>query len=361
MLSGFCLQMQESKDRLGQTSSIEKMIASTTWTLFLVWVISPVHAFLPRKISAREFSPPSLDVLARPTSCSQVSIESYDHDGWNLTYRYKPASPGYEKASPLLLIHPVGIGLSSWFWEPLLEEWIGPAVYAPNLIGCGVSEGSHAWDPDERGLSFPLGWVQGCEALMKMATQKASLSSFKNNIQQWTIVSQGGLAPAGVMLAARNPDFVSKLVLASPPTWKDMTTPIPESELARNYNFLKSPVLGKLAFNILESREAIGFFSNLFLFSEPCDSAWLDNAVRELGAKTRPPVMAFNAGFCQHRSFEEELRTLDQPTLILAGKDDKRQIQEYSQFMKNCRVERLPGLNVLPWESTSEVAKKLMS
>lgn len=289
-------------------------------------------------------------------------MENYEYDGWNLTYRYKSASPGYEKASPLLLVHPVGIGLSSWFWEPFLEAWTGPAVYAPNLIGCGVSEGGDAWNPDERGLSFPLGWVQGCEALMKntLATQQNSFPFLKKK-EKWTVVSQGGLAPVGVMLADRNPETVGKLVLASPPTWKDMTNGVPESELAKNYNFLKSPVLGKLAFNVLESRKVIEFFSNQFLFSDPCDSQWLDKAEQELGVKSRPPVMAFNAGFCLHRSFEEELCTLDQPTLILAGKDDKRRRGEYTQLMKNCQMEIIPGQNVLPWESPNELAKALMS
>jgi pimeloyl-ACP methyl ester carboxylesterase len=341
------------------------MVCSLKCFLLLFWAICGVQAFLPRKSTVREPSSLSIFRTGTPTARSEetASIKYYEYNGWNLTYRYKAASPGYENASPLLLVHPVGIGLCSWFWDRFLQEYKnGPAVYAPNLIGCGVSEGGDAWDPDDRGLSFPLGWAQGCEALMQMiAAQQSGLSFFNSKKPKWTVISQGGLAPVAVMLAARNPEMVGNLVMASPPTWKDMTIAVPEKELARNYNFLRSPILGKLAFDALESRKAVEFFSNQFLFSEPCDASWLDNAEEEMGVKSRPPVMAFNAGFCQHRSFEEELRTLPQPTLILAGEGDKRKRQGYTQYMKDCRAEILPGLNVLPWESTSEFAKALMA
>lgn len=107
----------------------------------------------------------------------------------------------------------------------------------------------------------------------------------------------------------------------------------------------------------MESRWAIEFFSNQFLFSRPCDSTWLDNAEKELGQETRPPVQAFNAGFCLHRSFEEELQSINQPTLIISGTKDGRQRQEYLRFVKNCQMESLSGRYVLPWESTSEIVK----
>jgi pimeloyl-ACP methyl ester carboxylesterase len=336
--------------------------------LSLLVALGRVESFLSHHIR-RPSSSLSVS-LSLPTLISAERVESsteirkYEYDGWNLTYRYKAASPGYENASPILLIHPVGIGLSSWFWEQFMAEWTGPAVYAPNLIGCGISEGGDAWDPDERGLSFPLGWAQGCEALMKSLGSGSSPLSGSSLIatdknRKWTVMSQGGLAPVAVMMAARNPDMIDNLVLASPPTWKDMTTAVPEVELSRNYNFLRNPVWGRFAFKLLESRGAIEFFSNQFLFSDPCDPAWLDKAEHELGLKARPPVVCFNAGFCQHRSFEEELQTLPQSTLILAGHGDKRQREEYTSYMKDCRLQVLPGLNVLPWESPSETVQAL--
>ena len=169
-----------------------------------------------------------------------------------------------------------------------------------------------------------------------------------------TVVTQGGLAPVGVMLAARNPDTVSNLVMTSPPTWKEMTTAVPEAELESNYNFLKSP-LGGIAFNALESEWAIRFFSNLFLFNGKADEKWMDLCLQECAyQEARPPIQAFNAGLMQHRSYLEELSTLPQSVTVVQGKGDVNRIplrKEYESEMKDCRLVTLPeGLNVLPWE-----------
>eukprot|EP00539_Tryblionella_compressa_P018229 CAMPEP_0178870602 /NCGR_PEP_ID=MMETSP0747-20121128/7160_1 /TAXON_ID=913974 /ORGANISM="Nitzschia punctata, Strain CCMP561" /LENGTH=150 /DNA_ID=CAMNT_0020537725 /DNA_START=73 /DNA_END=525 /DNA_ORIENTATION=+ len=147
--------------------------------------------------------------------------------------------------------------------------------------------------------------------------------------------------------------------MASPPTWKDITVAVPENELERNFNFLRTPILGELAFGILESRRAIEFFSNQFLFSNKCDESWLDKTELEFGVKARPPVQVFNSGFCMNRSLEPELLRLDQPTLIVEGKDDNRQRNEYFENMKNCQIQILPGRNVIPWEFPEDFSSLL--
>ncbi|KAL3913664.1 MAG: hypothetical protein SGARI_000543 [Bacillariaceae sp.] len=259
--------------------------------------------------------------------------------------------------------------MTSAFWEKTMNSMHedSPAMLAPNLIGCGVTEGSDAWNPDEKGLFIPLDWVKGCEALMEQYNnmddndESDDDSSSSNNNNSWTVVAQGGLAPIGVLLAERNPNTVRQLVLASPPTWKEMTTAVPEQELARNYNFLRNPLWGNVAFSLLESEWAIRYFSNLFLFSEPCDDLWIETAKQECSSvEARPPVQCFNAGMCLNKSLEAELSSLQQPTWIVEGQDDKRERMEYMQWMKNCRIQKvLPGTNVIPWEFPDEFAQVL--
>jgi pimeloyl-ACP methyl ester carboxylesterase len=293
---------------------------------------------------------------------SDNSIKTYEHDGWTLSYRFQPASPGFEREKPILLVHPVGIGINSWFWERFIENWSeGPAIYAPDLIGCGIANGGDGWDPNERGLSFPLGWVKGVESLMEQhITSSGIFPSIRFGASQCVVVAQGGLAPVGVLLAARNANTVSHLVLTSPPTWKDMTTAVPEKELSRNFNFLSSPLVGPLAFGVLESTWAVNFFSNAFLFQHACDERWLELACGKATAADRPPVVAFNSGFCNHRSFEEELTCLPQPTLILCGTDDEgRTKSRQVKKMTNCVIEELNGKSVLPWESPMEVVQAI--
>ena len=160
-------------------------------------------------------------------------------------------------------------------------------------------------------------------------------------------------APVGIMLAKRNPLLIRDLMLTSPPTYEDMTTPIAEAELQKNYNFLCSPILGNIAFSILENRIVIKFFSNLFLFATECDEQWLDETERESCVLARTPVQAFNAGLLQHRSFEEEMKEIIQPTCIVSGKGDKRVMgrQSYKSEMKKCTLKTIEGTNVMPWEN----------
>ena len=350
-------------------------LPTTTTVLSISTSLLPEEAYASPEDIATTTTIPS---TTRPAADSKVQLLSYEHDGYTLQYRYKPAARGKENEPPLLLVHPVGIGMSSWFWDAMLDEWEGGAVYAPDLIGCGIDHGSDAWVPEERGLFFPLSWVNGCETLLQNIILPQSgrsknsnplfaslLGSSNNNNKKVTVVTQGGLAPVGVMLASRNLESVSQLVMTSPPTLEDMTNPVPEAELEKNYNFLRSP-LGGAAFGALESEWAIRFFSNLFLFEGKADPKWMQQCLLECKyQEARPPIQAFNAGLMQHRSYYEELTSLEIPTTIVQGKGDANRIplrQDYATEMKDCTLVTLPkGLNVLPWECPALFAETLQS
>ena len=290
-------------------------------------LITSIDAFCARSTINKRLS---ISLQMQQTDTDAAMIEEYEHKDFKLTYLYKKAAPGRENDPPIILIHPVGIGLSSWFWKKILDSYDNnPAIYAPDLIGCGINHGADAWYPDKNGLFFPLSWVEGVETLMNTIViprwKDGQLPFFRDNSSGCLVVAQGGLAPVGIMLAKRN-TCISDLMpmLTSPPTYNDITTAIPQAELTKNYNFLSSKILGRLAFALLESRDVIKFFSDLFLFQDKCDEEWLDEAQKELCVKARPPVQAFNAGLLQHRSFEEELRKMTQPLWIVSGEGDKR-------------------------------------
>lgn len=350
--------------------------------LGLVLHISVALAFLQGcRGSQRVAIRPQLTTLhgesSKIASHNKIELQRYQHKSFNLTYLYKEAAPGREKDRPIILIHPVGIGLSSWFWKRLMYSYKdNPPIYAPDLIGCGIDHGADAWDPETIGLFFPLSWVEGVETLMNdivlpnWKERQASLlpSVFGLNRQDnegnngCLVIAQGGLAPVGIMLAKRNPFTISNLMLTSPPTYKDVTTAIPSAELQRNYDFLRSPFFGSIAFNLLESRALIQFFSNRFLFQNECDDEWLDETGREsVVVSARTPVQAFNAGLLQHRSFEEDLKESPQPKLIVSGEGDKRAVdrQPYKEQLDSCTLVTIPGLNVLPWESPEALVDRI--
>lgn len=307
---------------------------------------------------------------------SPIIVKSYNHKRWKLSYMYKPPSPGYEFVPPIVFVHPVGIGLSSWFWTKVMKEYGetnegNPALYAVDLIGCGLENGSDPWDPQKQGLFFPLSWVEGVETFIlnvalpeynsNQSKQRKLYQNVTNQVNGCTVVVQGGLASVGILLSSRNPiSFVSKLILTSPPTYDEMVTPLSEVEVGKNYKFLTSSLCLNLGFPILESRALIRLFSDLFLFDNNCDEAWLDFTMVGASFKeARTPVQAFNSGLLGTRSYEDEISSLDQKVLLICGNGDKRNTKRimYTTKMKNCNLKTLDGCNVLPWENERDVVR----
>lgn len=283
---------------------------------------------------------------AAMTAPATVMRGSYTHSGFSCSYQHKAAAPGHESDPPLLLVHPVGIGLSSWFWTPFLDSWHGGAVWAPDLIGCGQSE---AWIPAQKGLFVPLDWVRQVEALWACEIRRPTV-----------LVTQGGLAPLGVMAASRDSWSGSRafcgLVLASPPVWGDLVEGLKEDEVSRNYRLLTSP-LGIPAYSILTTRPFVKFFSDLFLFAsteqQGCDERWLEECAREATPEARAAVLAFNAGLVGLQPLGERLRSLPQPVLVLEGDQDPRRSRRrgFTDEMADCRQLQIEqSKNVLPWE-----------
>jgi hypothetical protein len=295
----------------------------------------------------------------------------FEYDGYTISYRFRPAAPGFEAVAPLLLIHPIGIGLASWFWTRFMDDWKGGAVYAVNL--------------SENGMFFPLSWVKQCETfietvilpeqrklvrsgpLAKLGRLTGSSNPYPSQMEELpgvTVMSQGGLAPVAILVAARNKcGHVKHMILSAPPADSEILRAVPVNELKFNFDFLSGP-LGQLAFQYaLETEWAVRFFSNLFLFDKPCEEEWVEAALKEAGPGVRIPVCCFNAGFCQHRSYEPELTDISIPCLILQGKADKRHRTKYKELIGDdrCQIVTVSGQNVLPWESPTETASSIQT
>lgn len=70
-----------------------------------------------------------------------TDIQFYTHQSYRCAYEHIPGQAG---ATPLLLIHPIGVGLAGWFWHRFGRAagdrgWPYP-IYNPDLLGCGHSD-----------------------------------------------------------------------------------------------------------------------------------------------------------------------------------------------------------------------------
>ena len=325
----------------------------------------------------------------RSTSSALFGIvKPYIHQGYRCSYRYCPGSlpPESDSASdrpqqqqplsssaapqpppqpppppPIVLLHPIGIGLSSWYYKQLINYWNGPsALYAPDLLGCGLENGNAEWNPAaevprrEDG-STTLAYVEAVETLMREVILGGGGGDGGSSAQQATqsqaqtaqaaqaptacvLVAQGGLAPVAIELAHRNPTTVSHLVLITPPTWEEITSPLPLKQRFQRYKAYTSPV-SYPAYDALET--ALGCRAAMARsFKRRVDDQFVSYATEpERTTKAaRGPVASFNSGALFDRSYEAELRALRQPALILVGDADARRNRGREAYLR-----KMPG------------------
>ena len=267
-------------------------------------------------------------------------------------------------ASPLLLVHPIGVGLSRRFWDRFIQAWqaqasqsqsgqsqsgqaAGNIIYNLDLMGCG--------DSDMPCLPYrPLDWAEQLQHFIETVIQRPVI-----------VVVQGALFPAVIDLVKISPQWVNGLVLAGPPAWRVMIDVASPRQQSIAWSLFKSP-LGALFFRYARRRKFLENFSRkqLFASDSPIDSAWLDPLVE--GAKnpaSRHAVFAFLARFWQ-RGYGDDIRAITQPTLVLFGQEassvsrsgksesPEERLKIYLEALPAGQGQLLPGRNVKPFEAT---------
>ena len=214
-------------------------------------------------------------------------------------------APASGSRPPLLLIHPIGVGLSSRFWDRFIRRWQNDdpeaELLAPDLIGCG--EAACSRDP-----LTPHDW-----ALLQ-----------KRNGGPAVIVTQGTSLPIALALIELVPDLVCGLVAVSPPGWRVLQEEVPIERSRQLWRWLFRSPIGNIFYLYARRRSFLQSFSrkNLFAEADAVDEQWLQT-LRE-GSRsmdTRWAVYSFLAGFWR-RDWEPRLTGLTLP-LQAAGSGDR--------------------------------------
>ena len=254
-------------------------------------------------------------------------------------------------SEPLLLIHPVGVGLSSRFWERFRASWqrhdTTTSLLAPDLLGCGGAT------MEKRALTA-ADWAAPLVALLH-----------QSNSEPVVLVSQGASLPIALAVIEQAPDRVSRLVAISPPGWRVLSEPFPEPRSRQLWRLLFSGAIGGLFYRYARRRGFLRSFSekNLFAEASAVDEEWLTTL--EEGSKamaSRWAVFSFLAGFWR-RNWEQQLCNLTIPVLVVFGQDatgigrskgwddaDER-IATFKSKLPQAEIRSIPGRNVLPYES----------
>ena len=261
----------------------------------------------------------------------------------------------------IVLIHPIGVGLSGIFWNRFLkaqaESDVKMPIYNPDLLGCGQSDlARFAYDPKD--------WATQLNHFIETIVKKPVI-----------LISQGASFPIAIYMSTGELkcELIKGLILSGPPAWNIMINGgnIRISEIIWNVFF--DSLIGSLFYKYARRREFIKSFSIKQLFANPedVDDEWLDMLTEAaLEPESRHAVFSFLAGFWR-KNYTRLLKQLDQKTLLVMGetassvskdgfkeKPEKR-MELYEKNIPNLQGTIIKGRNVLPYESTSEFLAKV--
>jgi pimeloyl-ACP methyl ester carboxylesterase len=291
---------------------------------------------------------------------SPPPTQVYAWKTYSCTYTHYPAL-GATDALPMLLIHPVGVGLASWFWERFAQTMAAtgerPALYAPDLLGCGQS-------PKPKVAYRAEDWADQLAHFLRQVVQRPVV-----------LVVQGGSLPIGLRLLVhpQAQGLIQSLVLSGPPGMKLMTTPTSRRRQTLLWNLLFSGPVGVGFFRYARREAFLKSFCRRQLFANPADidREWLGH-LREDAQDSggRYAVYSFLAGFWR-QDYTDLMVAITLPTLVIFGDaasginrlsrtdPPQQRLDDYLRLIPTATGVMIPGRNVLPYESTAAFVEAL--
>ena len=219
---------------------------------------------------------------------------------------YKVAGLG-NSGPPLVFIHGVGAGSSSFMWRKNFDELANEfQVYAFDLLGFGFSD-----KPATASYSADL-YVELITDFIR------EVSGYPANL----VASSLGAAYA-IRVADEHPELVQAMILNGP-TGSDSLNRRPGMAGAAFYGLLQSPVLGTSFYNVMASERSIRDYARSNLFYD--HRRVTDRLVTNLYATSHQPgaqhaIAAFLSGYLNIDT-KSPFSRISQPTVLVWGKQD---------------------------------------
>lgn len=290
-----------------------------------------------------------------------TSLQYYTWNNYRLAYdAYNIDS---DKNLRLLLIHPTGVGLFRYFWNPFIEACLTKnpnlSIYNPDFLGCGQSD-------LPRFAYYPEDW----------ATQ---LQYFLENIikKPVVVIVQGISTPVAFELVKKcsESNLIKGLVIAGPSSWELITQKSKPFQQKLLWNLLFDSIIGNLFYRYARQKNFLRSFSKKQLFAngEAVDDRWLN--ILEKGSadtKARYAVFSVLAGFWITDYFEY-ISNISQPTLVVFGdkassinktgatETPQQRLDLYLKYLPNGSGKIIKGRNVLPYESTNDFVNVVLN
>ena len=212
----------------------------------------------------------------------------------------------HHQGTPLVFIHGVGAGSSSFMWRKNFDDLANDfPVYALDLLGFGLSD-----KPSNASYSADL-YVDLISDFIREVT------GYPANV----IASSLGAAYA-IRVADEHPELVNAMILNGP-SGSD-TARRPGMAGAAFYGLLQSPVLGTSFYNVMASERSIREYARENLFYD--HRRVTDRLVTNLYATSHQPgaqhaIAAFLSGYLNTVA-RSPFSRLTQPAVLVWGKQD---------------------------------------
>lgn len=270
----------------------------------------------------------------------------------------------------VLLIHPVGVGISKWYYDDLFHELAKNSkssdkkiiFLAPDLLGCGSAcnpmkiEGTEQINVKKLPILFPADWA---EQLVDFMTQYESINAdtLADNNTSWCVVANGGCVPialeigkryansieveqskkTGSLVPPRKPNNIfslslSNIILSAAPSLSSIQNDANPIKAQKAYRRL-SGFLGNLFwwYALRNDGKFIQSFSekNLASCPENLGKSWKPKCVQTAqmyNGKSRYATFSFLAGSLKGGSKErlEALRNTDVKIDVVRGVDKRK-------------------------------------
>lgn len=290
------------------------------------------------------------------TNAITSPTQFYNWNNYRCAYELHQSNSSTSDTTPLVLLHPIGVGLSQKFWQRFCQEWYQQGkqnpIYNPNLLGCGESD-------KPRVAYTPKDWAEQLQCFLQTVVKKPVI-----------LIVQGAEFPVSLELLLLESGLIRGLILACPPAWKVMTQQTSKQQQRIIWNLLDSP-LGSAFYRYARSEKFLRNFSvkQLFGSADAVDAEWLSTLrAGSENPTTRHAVFSFLAGFWR-KDYSDAISSIEQPTLVVVGEEissitkegkkvtPEQWLTEYLTVLPQGQGIKLPGRNVLPYESTAEFVK----
>lgn len=242
--------------------------------------------------------------------------------------------------TPLLLLHRIGTGVSSFEWRnlvPLLHDHF--EVYTPDLLGFGKSE--------KPNLDY------------NTSLYVELINDFVNDVirRPAHLVTSALSAAFAIKSASKQPVNVLSLTIISPPQLD--ATPSKKTLLK---TALTSPVIGTTLYNSLASKASLRYYlkRNMYFNKKmvtPDVVNYYYQAAHQDGIQARRAPASFISGQL-HTPILRQLNKCTKPVLMIAGEQSRTDLQttftQYKKAKPNIDVQVIGNSGVLPHDEQPE-------